>query len=238
MSRAKGHIMDPDIPVIDLKELERRAYKSTFQDGLFDIFFGILATIMALVQIIGRITDAPSVIIIGLLMILQFSAVGLLRQAKQRITVPRMGQVRFGDERKLRLSRTRIILVVIVAVQVAVISYQFLLNRGGASEANFFLSLLLLVALFVAVPIGILAHTTENIGMLVFGALVSISMVAGIGFTEALGWKWIMTAGFALTSVVMFIIGGVQLRRFLEMYPLDTHDITGQVPDMEATNDQ
>jgi len=38
----------------NLKEIERRAYRSTFEDGLFDIFYGCLIILLGTTALIDK----------------------------------------------------------------------------------------------------------------------------------------------------------------------------------------
>jgi hypothetical protein len=83
---------------LDLKQIERKAWTSYFQDGLWDIALGVYM----LTPAIRTFTDnvwftllflaAPVILIIG----------------KRFITVPRIGRVKFGPARKARQRNVRI----------------------------------------------------------------------------------------------------------------------------------
>lgn len=44
---------------IELKEIEKKAYKSVFQDGLWDIYFGILVLGWGLSAVVKHHLDVP-----------------------------------------------------------------------------------------------------------------------------------------------------------------------------------
>jgi len=82
--------------VADLKMLERKAYRSTFQDGLWDLFWGIM---------LWGIGLAPLFKSVGLPKPLYYFIVPLLALAvlscgKRWITLPRLGHVQFGPLRQ------------------------------------------------------------------------------------------------------------------------------------------
>lgn len=58
---------------VDLRELEKKAWKSTFQDGLWDIYFGLLFMGMGLYRIPQLFGLDNTFILIMLLMIWNFS---------------------------------------------------------------------------------------------------------------------------------------------------------------------
>ena len=85
---------------IDLKEIERKAFRSTYQDGLWDMYFG--AIVMAMGAFMYRPEDGYRLVNIILAVVVIAVAGGLLWVGKMLITLPRMGQVRFGPARKQR----------------------------------------------------------------------------------------------------------------------------------------
>lgn len=84
---------------IDLKQIERKAYLSYYQDGLLDIFLGLGILIFA----IGMATDTATYVggLLGALIIPSWAA------AKRFVTIPRLGVVKFGPERKIRIEREK-----------------------------------------------------------------------------------------------------------------------------------
>src|SRR5512137_408065 len=86
------------IDTTDTKDLERKAWRSVFQDGLWDIALGIvflgpgLNIALNLPQRGGYLLYAAMVAL----------SIVLVRIGKQRITVPRLGWVRFGPRGERR----------------------------------------------------------------------------------------------------------------------------------------
>ena len=88
---------------INLKELEKKAFKSTFKDGLWDIQLGFI--ILALTPLINNdylLIPYYAVIIV------------LFMAAKKFVTVPRIGLVKFGKKRNKSMKKLRLILVISV----------------------------------------------------------------------------------------------------------------------------
>ena len=86
---------------INLKELERKAWRSVFQDGLWDIYLGLLLMALAIYALLSK-TKLPEaqqmVIYIGLMA----ASMLVLWAGKRFITLPRMGRVKFGPRGKTR----------------------------------------------------------------------------------------------------------------------------------------
>jgi hypothetical protein len=116
---------------LNLKELERKAFRSTYQDGLWDVQLGLIVICMGF--FIFRPDDGygPRNIF---MMLLAFLLANLIFWAgKKFVTVPRMGQVSFGPLRKKKIKTLAIILCAVVLVQVGFV----LLTAMGWLNASF-----------------------------------------------------------------------------------------------------
>ena len=75
---------------LDLRKMEKKAWNTYYaQDGLYDILFGIMMVVGA----IRTITDIPWVTL-GIL-----AGILVIPLGKRYITTPRIGRVKFGEER-------------------------------------------------------------------------------------------------------------------------------------------
>jgi hypothetical protein len=100
---------------LDLKQIERKAFRSTHQDGLLDIYLGGIVVALAITMYRPAGGYTPNNILI---MLLLYTVIGgLFWVGKKFVTVPRMGQVRFGPMRKQKKKLMAIILVIIVIIQ-------------------------------------------------------------------------------------------------------------------------
>ena len=98
---------------LNLKELERKAWRSFFDDGLWDIFLGLLLATMGVSGLLDHSSLTENwamTIYIGLLVVIMLS----FWLAKRFITVPRIGRVKFGHKRKVRRIKTALVLFVSV----------------------------------------------------------------------------------------------------------------------------
>jgi hypothetical protein len=101
--------------IIDLKQIERKAFRSTYQDGLWDILLGVIVAAMA-ITIYRPESGYSPMNIIG--MVLIYAVVySLFWAGKKYITLPRMGLVCFGPIRQQKKRTLAIILGVIVLIQ-------------------------------------------------------------------------------------------------------------------------
>lgn len=86
---------------LNLKELERKAFRSFYQDGIWDIFFGLMMFAMYAFTLFNE-TENNGLPVVGLILI-EIMAVMFLIFGKKYITAPRLGNVEFGKGRKRKL---------------------------------------------------------------------------------------------------------------------------------------
>jgi len=97
-NKVKGTTMSQNI---DLKALERKAFRSVHQDGLWDIYIGGLLLVLSLMFTIPD-SGEGELRTLGLAMLGVAIMFAIFQLGKKYITTPRMGQVRFGAERQKR----------------------------------------------------------------------------------------------------------------------------------------
>ncbi|HSG45689.1 MAG TPA: hypothetical protein VLA72_21310 [Anaerolineales bacterium] len=114
---------------IDLKALEKKAWRSVFQDGLWDIFLGLLLMAFALSAWLDRQSLSESMRM-GIFIGAEILAMAVLFAGKRFITMPRMGMVKFGAERQKRRNVVRLILFISALVGLAMWFLASLLMNG------------------------------------------------------------------------------------------------------------
>jgi hypothetical protein len=105
---------------INLKEIERKAFRSTYQDGLLDIVISSVVGSMALMEFIVVRDDFPWLYLV-LAMLGVCAGQLVFWVGKRFITLPRMGQVQFGENRRKRSKTLAFILAVVVLIQVGIV---------------------------------------------------------------------------------------------------------------------
>jgi len=194
----------------ELKALEERAYKETWQDGILDVMLGVA---LILLGILFRTELAGLAGVFVAVLAMPFWALG-----KKLITVPRLGYVEFGEDRKAR-------------------------ERGWTKQLLVFgvVTLLFGVGLYVAVATGegtLRDQFSElRFGYILFGVLIALGMaVAGfmIGLSRLKAYAGIMLAATGIgyqtglqledyllaAGIVILACGSVVLARFVRQYPL------------------
>lgn len=205
---------------LDLKEIEKRAFLSTYQDGIWDIYFGLIVICMTFFLYHPPSGYSPSNIFLMLASML--GAYGFFWAGKKWITAPRLGQVAFGDIRKRKRKKMVIVLIVLIALQAAVVGITAMgwLDPAFAAKLNQFLdqtdSGLLMVA-----SIGMLMVGSGMLVMVYFtdfgrGYYIAILMAAAV-FLMILFNRPLIPV---LIGTVIILPGIVLLVRFIRRYPL------------------
>jgi len=202
---------------IDLKVLEKRAWRSAFQDGIWDIYFGLLFLGMAIAlfgDTFGLPTEVGSMIII---LIWNSITVIFLIVSKKYITIPRIGFVKFGTKRKKTKKRLLIFLVfnLILAFLFLFVNISGIfewLNIGGLIEP------LVVGLLLITVPLSILAYFLE------FHRLYAYAILFGLGFFNSellyplVGSPLDLFLSQGLIGIAVILIGLGYLIQFLRKY--------------------
>jgi len=96
---------------INLKEIERKAWMSYFEDGLWDIFMGLLMLTTGIRSLTDNVWFT-----LGIFAALLISVIG-----KKLITIPRIGRVKFGPARKVKQKKLAAVLIVSVLATLALL---------------------------------------------------------------------------------------------------------------------
>jgi len=203
----------------DLKGLEKRAWRSTYQDGIWDIYFGMIILGMALASM-GDLFGLPSELGSMIIIICWYSlAILFLILSKKFITIPRMGFVKFGTKRKKIKKR----LLGFLIFNLILAFLFFFIDISGIFD--FFniegLARSLIVGLFlITIPLSILAYFLEYHRLYVY----SIFFGLGFFFSELLypllGSPLDLLLSLSSIGIIIVFIGLVYFIQFLRKYPI------------------
>ncbi len=203
-----------------LKELERKAFRSTYEDGLWDMYFGLIVICMAI--FIYRPASGYSPVNIVLALCAMGVAYAIFMTAKKFITLPRMGQVQFGPQRAKRKRTMVIVLSVVVFLQAAFVAFQVLARANPELGAT--LSALLpdkaagdllvasIGALFVGPSMIVVAYFTDFPRGYFIAIMIALAVFLMIYLNQPI-YPTLIGLVIALPGVVLFV-------RFLRKYPL------------------
>ena len=209
---------------LNLKEIERKAFRSTYQDGLWDMYHGLIVVCMSI--FVYRPADGYSPTNIVLAISAMLLAYGLFWAGKKFITLPRMGQVRFGAPRKRRNITLAIILGVVILIQVGMVGLTTLgwLNpEVGAKVNDFFkarnlmdLVVAAIGSLFVGPSMILIAYFSDFPRGYYIAVMMSLAVFLMIYLNQPV-YPIIIGGLIILPGLALFV-------RFLKTYPLRQKD--------------
>jgi hypothetical protein len=205
---------------LDLKEIERKAFLTTFQDGLWDVYWGLIVACMSI--FIYRPASGYSPMNIILCVLIFGLAYGLFFLGKKFITLPRMGQVRFGAVRKRKGRTLAIILGAFVLLQIGLVgsTTQGWLNPVLSEKLNSFLNehggtlpvVAAIGSLMVGVSMIVIAYFLDFLRGYYIAILMALAVFLMIYLNQPV-YPIIIGGLIILPGLVLFV-------RFLRAYPL------------------
>jgi hypothetical protein len=205
---------------LNLKNLEKKAFRAIHQDGLWDIYMGGVVMSMAILAYSEASEAFPflrfSIFLFGL-----GASYLVFWAGKKYVTTPRLGQVKFGPQRQRRKRTLVMVLSGMVFVQVVLLIGTTLLWRNpqwavslGFGQTNPDLERLIVAvigAMFVGPSIALIAYFNDFLRGYYIAFIVSLGVFSLIWFGEPI---YLIAAGLLIIipGVVLFI-------RFLREHP-------------------
>jgi hypothetical protein len=204
---------------LNLKEVERRVYTSTYKDGLWDIYYGLIVIFMSL------FVYRPKAGYSALNLLLAFGGIAvsfvLFRLAKKYITAPRIGTFEPGEARKKKNRAMGITLGIFVFCQVILVGASILawLNPGFSSWLQGIIGegrvSLFLVSTIASIIVGAGMMIVAAFGDFSRGYYIALLMAAAT-FLMIFTNRPLLPI---LVSVFIIIPGVYLLIRFLQQHP-------------------
>jgi len=201
---------------MDLKEIEKKAWRSTYEDGLWDIYIGFLITGYAFLFYLNFLGfEDPQLIFF----LIGWNAIPIfiLSLGKKFITPKRIGSVKFGKKRK----KTKKRLTYFLTANAFILLIFSILTPLGLFELIPLEGLMvpLVLGLFITIPLSIVAYFLD------FSRLYVYSIFFGLGYflSELLfplvGTPLDSLLSFGVPGTVITLIGLYFLISFLKKYP-------------------
>ncbi len=205
------------IEKIDLKKIEKQTYQFTFTDGLYDMAYGSLLFFIAIAPILREILY-PSYIIF---LILPASLILIL--GKRFITIPRIGIVKFNQNRTKSQHKLMLLIAILVPITIIMVILTFLgiynIRVGGyivpVAAGLFALSLLSLIAYIMEYSHFYLYAVSIGLGIPLAELLEPL-------FGEPLDYIF----SFGISGTLILIYGIITLIKFIKKYPIPNEEIS------------
>jgi hypothetical protein len=207
---------------IDIEEMEKKAWISTFQDGLWDIYFGLL--IMGIgFSWLGGFLGLPETL--GVLVTLISWDIGdmlIFFLGKKYITRPRIGFVKFGQIRKKRNRLLAFFLALIVAFTLVTLIFtilgMFQLRLPG------FMVMLLIGLLFITLPFSLIAYFLQLKRLYVYAILGGFGLFISEIISTIIGAPYDDIITFGGIGFVITITGIIIFIKFLKRYSIEIEE--------------
>ncbi len=210
----------------DLKTLEKKAYRSVFNDGLWDLFVGMLILNLRMDPLFDFLFSSFGYLSIFVI-ILVWNIITLLIFifGKKYITIPRVGYVKFGPKHKSKQLKLKIFLIGVFFVNL----FLFVLNLADLIDYSQMQPLL--IALFLGfgiftIPFCVIAYFLD------FTRLYYYAFSAGLGFfltnllTPIVGDYLDDFIIFGVIGGIIILIGLYYFISFLKKYPLSKREVS------------
>jgi len=197
---------------INLKKIERKAYTSYHQDGLVDVFAGVLILSFGLWLILDMVWMG---------WILWFVVISAYAAAKRVLTIPRIGFVKFAPHRVKALVTIAVIVFSLFALLGAV---AFMQVEGGGTPIWLLFAIenyMLVIGVSGATLFCVVGYTFRVKRMYAYALLTLIMFVTGHFLYFPL--YYYMT----LLGTLILFSGLAMLIRFIRRHPLSATDTTG-----------
>jgi MFS family permease len=207
---------------IDLKELERNAFKSTYQDGIWDIYLGLMLLPMVIWLLLVAYQENPSTWAVAFTF--GFCAVPffLFRAAKKHLVMPRLGLVQFGVERqrkRRKLGLAMSLSVLGTAVIVLITAFSLIPIFDNLPEWAFIVGL---VGVKLVIVFSLIAYFNDFPRAYLYGWFYALSIVNLFTQIDKGSGVPILPVLFA---GLMIALGTILLIQFLRDHPLTTHEV-------------
>jgi len=199
---------------INLKEIERKAYLSYHQDGLWDIFLGIFFLGM------GFLMFFNAIYLMGALAALLPVSIII----KKWFATSRLGYVKFAPKRQAQEKKSRAKLTIILTFTAILGLVNFMAFFGKAEWQTFIRNLGIIPFGFVlSLVLGAIGLFIEIKRFVFYAGLILAVFIAG-HLTNTYPPTY-----FILPGIVFLIVGLIMLIRFLHKYPRLKKEVPGGI---------
>ena len=198
---------------INLDKLEANVFKTTYEDGLLDMFLGIILLQFAIGPLLTDIgfSDfgaSAAFIPVWLLALLLFFIL------KRFVTKPRIGNIKPGPVRKAKIVKFNFILFVILFAAFLI----GLLSKDFSHKINFLFPMTFSMIILLLASVS--AYYLNIIRFYYYGIMIAIAPLIGeflwhYGLVSHHGFPLV----FGISSFVLFTVGLNLFIRFLHNYP-------------------
>ncbi len=204
--------------ITDLRKLERDAFRRFYEDGVFDIYMGVMLLVFFASSALWEALESELITYVGMLAMALLITVPLLAY-RRRLLRERLGTFEPGPQRKLRISRTRWVLL--GSVVLGLVAFGIAALGAAAPESVDWLAVVVPALWFVnaVVVFGAMAYFLEVPRFYAYGLIAGLLMPLMIWPDALWGVEVPAALVFGGAGVAVIAYGLLKLRRFLRQYP-------------------
>ena len=201
-----------------LREVEKKTYMSYHQDGLLDIFVGIYVLLFGIGILLLTMTDFSTWFIVPA--IFPAIMIPIWISAKKRITMPRIGYVKFGVRGANKM------MAIFLGIAVAGLGTFMVFGLGASMGEGWALTLrdilisnsMLIIGIGALTISSLFAYTMGLKRLYGYGLLIFVLFFTG--YFVAIPFEYFLV----IIGLVIIISGFAILTRFIRKYPLPQGD--------------
>jgi hypothetical protein len=198
-----------------LQAMERKVYRSYYQDGLLDLFLGVMLAQFAIAPLLS-VWGMGDFWSSAIWLPVYLAALLGMHWAKRRIVEPRLGQVKYSPERraKIRYFTTGAVALGVIMFAAGLIVF----IKGDLRVSEWTFPATVATGLFLA--FFILGMWIRAARFILYGIWTSFASLAGeMLFRKALATHHGFPLAFGTSSLLFVGSGIVLFLRFLKRYP-------------------
>jgi len=201
---------------IDLKKIEKQTYRFTFTDGLTDMAYGSLIFFIAIAPVLREILY-PSYIIF---LILPPALITIL--GKIFITVPRIGIVKFNQNRIKSRNKIGLLIAILLPITVLMVVLTYLgvynIKVGGYIVP-------IGAGLFALILLSLIAYILDYPHFYLYAISIGLGIPLATLLKPIFGDPMHYILSFGISGTLILIYGAITLIRFIKKYPIHKEEI-------------
>jgi hypothetical protein len=203
---------------MDLKQIERGAYSSYFENGLVDLTVGMIIIAAGIIPILESIGIHRY---IGYIL---FLIIPLLHVwARIKFINPRIGLVKFRSARKRRIKVSTLLTLLVVMFTILLLVMTITVGIPSSWNIGQF-GPMIWIGLGVIIIMGIKAYILDFPRLAYLGLIIGICVPLHEYLFRQMGEIEAAVLGFILPGLLMATMGAYYLVKFLSKYPKPTTD--------------
>jgi len=198
--------------------MEKKAWRVNFEDGIFDIYFGIIIISFVPHLIFIEILPIPINFLLGPIII--GFALAFFILCKKYLIKPRIGTVKYGRKRKIRKMKTAIIL----SINVIALLILFLLRISDFwDNLNIpnSVEILLIQLIFVTLPLCLVAYILQYHRLYIIAVLMGSSFFFAELISNFITPPINILFVFLIIGGLIILMGVFSMIKFTKKYPLE-----------------